>query len=272
MQVVQVFYGTYMAAEVAYYTYMYAKVDKSRYQIVSGHVKAALLSGRFTASLLGQLLYNFDIMDVRQLNYITLSAQAISFIFAILLPGVGTSLYFYYAGNTVIKSNNNAISETADVIVMTEINSNNDDDDNNKLAAKFSARRALNLMYTQFCESYKNIHAVTLPSIWWALAMCGFLQVQSYVQFLWKVIDEEERQLFNGGVEAILTLLGVLSALLAGSINMKLFKKHQMLILAVCALFEGVFILVSATTKAVIVAYLMYIAFGVLYSFMITLI
>lgn len=61
-----------MAAEIAYYTYMYAKVEKERYQKVTGHARASLLTGRFVASVIGQILVSFDLMDLRQLNFISL--------------------------------------------------------------------------------------------------------------------------------------------------------------------------------------------------------
>lgn len=267
LQIVQVLYGTYMAAEVAYYTYCYAKMDRDKYQVVSGHVKAALLSGRFIASVLGQLLYNFQVMDLRELNYITLAAQATSFIFAVLLPSVGTSLYFF----STTPQEPIQHSSSNDDISKISMDMNSIEHLANTQKPRFSGRKAMNLMYKHFNQSYSNVQSVTLPSIWWALGMCGFLQVQSYVQFLWIEINNNEENLYNGAVEAVLTLFGALSALLAGNINMAYFERFNFWILAFCAALEGVFIIISALTQQILVAYLMYIAFGVLYSFMITL-
>lgn len=75
LYLVQVCYGFFMAAEIAYYTYMYAKVEKEKYQKVTGHARASLLSGRFIASVLAQILVSFDLWDYRQLNYISLAGQ-----------------------------------------------------------------------------------------------------------------------------------------------------------------------------------------------------
>lgn len=66
-----------MAAEVAYYTYIYAKVSKDRYQLATGMTRAANLSGRFLASLMGQLLISFKLMNFRELNYITLGGKSV---------------------------------------------------------------------------------------------------------------------------------------------------------------------------------------------------
>lgn len=253
LQLVQVIFGTFMAAEVAYYTYMYARVDRTQYQQVTGYVRAATLSGRFSASLLGQLLYSFEAMDLRQLNYITLSAQATSFIFAVLLPGVGVSLYFYAPPGKPNAEENPHELQTLDE------------------KPKLSFHRAAGLMWRHFIGAYSN-SSVLQSSVWWSLVMCGFYQVQSYVQFLWKEIDPHSEDLYNGAVEATLTLVGALAAIIAGRVNLKYFERFQMWFLAFCAILEGGLVLVSAYTSYVGVAYVMYIIFGVLYNFMITLI
>lgn len=64
-----------MAAEVAYYTYMYAKVDKEDYQKVTGNARAAILAGRFIASVTAQILVSFDLMNLRDLNFLTLGGK-----------------------------------------------------------------------------------------------------------------------------------------------------------------------------------------------------
>lgn len=74
IQILEVFYGTYMATEVAYFTYIYAKVDRSHYQKVTSHTRASLLCGKFLAATSGQIIYTFDLMDYRQLNYLTLTS------------------------------------------------------------------------------------------------------------------------------------------------------------------------------------------------------
>lgn len=69
---VQICYGFFMAAEIAYYTYMYAKVEKDKYQRVTGLARASLLAGRFLASVLAQNLVTYLILDLRELNFISL--------------------------------------------------------------------------------------------------------------------------------------------------------------------------------------------------------
>lgn len=66
-----------MAAEVAYYTYIYAKVSKEHYQIVTSYTRTAILLGRFTSAAIAQTLVYFEIFDFKQLNYLSLSGKSI---------------------------------------------------------------------------------------------------------------------------------------------------------------------------------------------------
>lgn len=101
--------------------------------------------------------------------------------------------------------------------------------------------------------------------------MAGFLMVQIYVQLLWQEIDSDREYLLNAGVEAVLTLLGAIAAFLAGFLTSKTFQKFDLWILTFCSLLEGIFIVVSSQTSSIWVAYTMYVLFGVLYTFMITI-
>jgi solute carrier family 19 (thiamine transporter), member 2/3 len=180
------------------------------------------------------------------------AAQAVSLIVAISLPSVGISLYFY------------AIPEKSDG------SSDSNDSKESETRPKLSLTRAYNLLWKHFLESYSNPKIVQW-SFWWALAMAGFLMVQIYVQLLWQEIDQSDGVLLNAGVEAALTLFGAIAAFLAGFLTSKTFKKFDLWVLTLCSLLQGVFIIVSSQTTSIWVAYAMYILFGVLYSFMITI-
>lgn len=133
---------------------------------------------------------------------------------------------------------------------------------------KFSMQRAVKLLWKHLIDSYTNRNVVEW-SLWWSLAMGGYLLVLNYIQVLWLEIETEN--VYNGGVEAGLTLLGAISAYGAGSIDSKIFQKYNLWILTICSLAEGGFIITAALTESIILSYAMYIAFGVLYMFMITM-
>jgi len=76
-QVLEFFYGLFMSTEVAYYTYIYAKVDKKHYQKVTGHTRAAALFGRSMSGIVAQLTASFNLLNYHQLNFLTLSGKII---------------------------------------------------------------------------------------------------------------------------------------------------------------------------------------------------
>ena len=64
-QLMQVFYGVATSTEVAYYTYIYAKVEKSEFQKVTSYTRTSILMGRFLSGVTAQILTSLGIMDFR---------------------------------------------------------------------------------------------------------------------------------------------------------------------------------------------------------------
>lgn len=75
LMLAQLCYGSFMAAEVAYYTYIYAKVDRSKYQLVTSHTRSAILAGRFLGSVIAQSTVSYGWLNYRQLNYLSLGCK-----------------------------------------------------------------------------------------------------------------------------------------------------------------------------------------------------
>ncbi|XP_016987853.1 thiamine transporter 1 [Drosophila rhopaloa] len=244
LQVAQIFFGIFTAAEVAYYTYMYAKVDKEQYQIVTGHTRAAILSGKFLGGLLAQILVSTDSMSYRQLHYISLTTQVISLAVSLLLPGVPRSLYFYAASD---KSPSGG-EETAPT---------------------FSFSNACRLLWYHLVSSYSN-PVVLQWSLWWALATCGQIQVISYIQFLWKEVAPGHLSVYNGGVEAVATLLGAIGAILAGLLNSNKRRGSYMMGISICAAVLGALLIYASQTQEIWVAYINYVLFCAVFFFIIT--
>lgn len=163
-------YGTYIAAEVAYYTYIYAKVDKEHYLTVTSHTRAAILCGKFLSGTMGQTLLYTKTMDLRQLHIFTFVTQIAATAWSFLLPPVKTSLYF----NRDVGSSTNPQSLENGPITS------------NKISTKFTG--AFRIIWTQFKAAFTN-RKVQLWSLWYAFGMCGHLQVITYAQMLWISID-----------------------------------------------------------------------------------
>lgn len=139
-----------------------------------------------------------------------------------------------------------------------------------KQRGRFSARRAVRLLWTHFRESYANVEVVQW-SLWWALTMAGFMQVQTYVQFLWQAIDVTSEPLFNGAAEAALTLLGAVAAFGAGYLNVERFDRWSIWVLSLVSTAMGGILLWGTLTADVLSSYVAYVLFGMATHFMITL-
>ncbi|XP_066150582.1 thiamine transporter 2-like [Euwallacea fornicatus] len=237
--ILEVFYGSFMACEVAYYTYIYAKVDKRYYQQVTSHTRAAILGGRTISGILGQLLISLNVMDFRQLNYITLGALSVATFWSLFLPPVKKSIYFH--------------QETSLPLSKTK-----------------KTKQAFNTMIQHLKRGYSNAHTVKW-SIWWSLATCGFVQVQTYIQTLWSaIVGDQDYTQYNGAVEAVLTLTGFLGALIVGFLRVN-WSTWGEVVLTCCSLIQGTLMMVSAQTDYIVVSYVCYVVFGASFHFMITI-
>lgn len=75
IEIIQMLYGTFMACELAYYTYIYAKVERQKYQLVTGHTRSAILAGRFLGAIFAQFLVSFSLMSYKELIYISFGCK-----------------------------------------------------------------------------------------------------------------------------------------------------------------------------------------------------
>ncbi|CAG9769038.1 unnamed protein product [Ceutorhynchus assimilis] len=238
LQILEFFYGAFAACEVAYFTYIYAKVDKEYYQQVTSHTRAAILAGRSISGILGQILISFRWMDYRQLNYITFTAMIAATLWCLFLPPVTKSIYFHQ-------------------------------DSTGQLLLKDKTKAAFRLMWRHLRSAYSSVYIIKW-SLWWSLATCGFIQVQVYMQPLWvAIVNDPNQPVYNGAVESILTVLGFLGALAAGVLKVDWTTRGE-LALTCCSLLQGFMLLIASQAEQIIASYICYVAFGALYHLTIT--
>lgn len=72
IRIVEMVYGLFCTTEIAYFAYIYAKVDKEHFQAVSSHTRVALLVGKFASSVTAQIGVSFNLLDYQQLNCFTI--------------------------------------------------------------------------------------------------------------------------------------------------------------------------------------------------------
>lgn len=70
------FFGFLYSSEVAFTTYLYAKVDdKQYYQKITSLVKASILFGKFLSGLIAQIVVSTHLLDTIHLVYISIFSK-----------------------------------------------------------------------------------------------------------------------------------------------------------------------------------------------------
>ncbi|XP_069365887.1 thiamine transporter 2-like [Maniola hyperantus] len=251
LQVSQFLYGLYMATEVAYLTYIYAKVDPDKYPLVSSYTRIAALTGRFLSGVSSQLLTHFNVMNYRDLNYITLVAQILATFWAFWLPPVPYGIYFHRRSSPSPQLD---IAHMDKQIAPSSPNKKRKD----VTDAAILITRHARIAYTR--------PKVLVWSALYAVALALFVLAQTNMQILWKTVQGESDSTvaYNGAVEAILTLLGAFGAFIASYCT-------KALLPAPVAAVQGVAMFVGTYVPNVFASYVGYIVMGMLFHYTITL-
>lgn len=266
MQILEFFYGLFFSTEVAYYTYIYAKVDKKHYQEVTSHTRAASLFGRCMAGIVAQLTVSLDILNYHQLTYLTIGAITFATIWACFLPSVGQSIYFHrknennlYSGTVVLQQND--LNQVLHNPEQPEYSSPN-------ISLIRKVKEAYILLWKDFLQAYSNNHVIKW-SIWWAFSTCGYLQISSYIQLLWQTAVVPRDKIYNGAVDALYTIIGTITVFYIGKLpfNWSLIGDTMV---SFMSFVEGALLVVSSYSYSIWLLYAAYIVFGIIHHTMVT--
>ncbi|KAH8295106.1 hypothetical protein KR018_007213 [Drosophila ironensis] len=248
LQATEVLYGFYSATEVAYYSYIYAKVDKQFYPKVTSHTRAATFVGKLVAGLLAQLVIGLQWLNLKHLFYITILPQFLALLWAFGLPKVTKSLYFHSKDDT----------DSGEV------------KEDSKLSVTKKVSQALELIWWHFRSAYTN-PLVVQWSLWYAVNYAGYQQITTYMQVAWNSFEDKPTVVWNGAVDAALTLLSAVFALIAGYFHAgRLQPRTSLILMALLSVLEGCCVLLSCWTSNIYLSYLGFVLYGGLFAFAIT--
>ncbi|KAK5869513.1 hypothetical protein PBY51_024222 [Eleginops maclovinus] len=202
-------YSIAMAADVAYFSYIYSVVQPSHYQRVTSYVKAAILLGYSVGALLGQLLLSLGGVSLYCLAIVTLISVAISLITSFFLPMPKTSLFLKgtLSAQQESSGDDNQESESQDALVKI-------------LAAAKHVGRMFKRLTLDFQKCYSSV-AMLFFCIWASTMKCGFYQVAGYIQLLWVYVEPQNFTAFNGAVDGISTLSGAAATVAVGHMSLE---------------------------------------------------
>ncbi|VVC25747.1 Reduced folate carrier,Major facilitator superfamily domain [Cinara cedri] len=236
----QVFQALFRAAEIAFYTYMFANIkQKDQYQIATSRLRTSIMIGKCCCGILAQVLISWNFVSYIHLLYLSLLGMFLTTVWSLLMPSAKFSIYFYKEKEPIINYilvDNNQIVETK---ILYLINGNLDKTSKQKVFVRMNLFEVIQKLWVDFKVAYSD-PSVIKWSMWWSLSLCGYVLAAQYIQLLWKEINKNENNhLMNGAVESLATLLSAAVTYAIGMVNGD-WDKYGEIIMAIVAVELGV--------------------------------
>ncbi|KAM7365512.1 hypothetical protein PAMP_016432 [Pampus punctatissimus] len=265
MQFMEFFYGITMACRVAYSSYIFSLVTPLLYQRVAGYSRTSVLLGVFTSSVLGQLCKSVGEVSYYTLNAISLGFVSFGLLLSLCLPWPKRSLFF--------NRNEEQRELAASVATESELDKMNPKEGGSSSAAPpCSASRWRDSVFVQMLLEVRNVVKtpnLRLWSLWWVFNSTGYYLVLFYVHILWDKVypASENKKVYNGGVEAVSTLLSAATSFIAGFVKIRWNIWSELVIGIITAMQAGLLLLMG-NTHNIWVCYISYILFRSFYQFL----
>ncbi|XP_037362423.1 thiamine transporter 1 [Talpa occidentalis] len=283
IQFLEFFYGIATATEIAYYSYIYSVVDLSMYQKVTSYCRSATLVGFTVGSVLGQILVSVAGWSLFSLNVISLTCVSVAFAVAWFLPMPQKSLFFHHIPSTcqgmngIKVQNGGIVTETSASNhlpgwedIESKIPLNMEEPSLEEPEPKPDRLLVLKVLWNDFLMCYSS-RPLLCWSVWWALSTCGYFQVVNYTQGLWeKVMSSRHAAIYNGGVEAVSTLLGAVAVFAVGYIKISWSTWGEMTLFLFSLLIAAA-VYIMDTVGNIWVCYASYVVFRIIYMLLITI-
>ncbi|KAJ0062281.1 hypothetical protein NL108_002610, partial [Boleophthalmus pectinirostris] len=250
MQLMEFFYGITMACRVAYSSYIFSLVSPTLYQRVAGYSRTSVLLGVFTSSVLGQLCLSLGNITFYTLNAISLGFVSLGLLLAICLPWPKRSLFFN-------RSQEKAVKKELDKM-------------NPKKSSESKWKDSVLVQMLLELKHVLKMPNLRLWSLWWIFNSTGYYLVLFYVHILWNKVypATENKNVYNGGVEAASTLLSALTSFIAGYAKIR-WNIWSELVIAVITAVQAGLLLLMGTTNNIWVCYIAYVLFRAFYQFLV---
>ncbi|VBB31359.1 unnamed protein product [Acanthocheilonema viteae] len=270
MQIMQIIFGISSAAEIAYYSYLYAVVNQKYYKLITSYIRAAALVGKFFAFGLAQFLISFQYGSYLLLNQISFGSVCTVLGIAIVLPSIPSKL----SANKVIEIDEDTAKRSHITVDYESGLQNKEQNFEEKAALNASTLNvdqgiAAYFRAIWYCfKIFKRNKIVLKWSIWWALTSCGTFQVMNYVQTLWATMQTSS-DTYNGITECTNTFIGAFISFLVQYMNVNWSKRGEHVLLITSALI-AIFLVIMAQTEIVYITYVLYVVVITIYHLLIT--
>ncbi|KAL3101030.1 hypothetical protein niasHS_001490 [Heterodera schachtii] len=255
----QMAYGIASASEVAFFSYIYARVEKSQYRRLTSWTRAGTMAGRTGGYLFAQVFVLTHLGTLLSLNVVALALPCVVLLFCIALPRV----HWKAMVGRMLEAKSRVIHEDSSLSPMNVP----------KTYGAF-VRHRLRKFSSDFLAIYRVGH-IRKWSFWWAMTTCMSLQVALFSQTLWGEVQRRDdgtkaQNPLNGFAEAAYTFVATLAILAMNAWPLN-WDKWGELALVIISTLDAVLLLVYARTESIWTMYGCYIGYRSLYQVMITI-
>ncbi|XP_015216916.2 solute carrier family 19 member 3b [Lepisosteus oculatus] len=268
--------GIATATDVAYFSYIYCVIPSDRYQKVTSYLRTATLVGYTVGSTLGQLLVSVAGLPYFYLNAINLGSALMACLSSFLLPMPRAGGMFFNKetaappGEQCQDSRSHDREEDRPSTPPGDIKPPRK---KGQAAGKLRRKNlgcAVHLLWTSFIDCYSS-RKLIYWSLWWAFATCGYYQIFNYIQLMWNHIEPSgSSPVFNGGVEAVTTLVGAIAAFSVGFMKLDWDIWGELALGLFSAISSGA-VYATVLTDSIWVSYAGYVTFKASYMLLITI-
>ncbi|KAL4648507.1 Thiamine transporter 2-like [Arapaima gigas] len=270
MTFLQVNFAVVTSTEVAYFSYIYSVIPTRVYQRATGYLRSATLAGYTFGSSLGQVLVSAAGVNYFYINAVTLGIVSVAFAVSFCLPMPQRGMFF--RGETDVTTPQESHS-SAQASTEGTVDGTVEEEEKVTHGGWCSCKNisyAAHLLWRSFLQSYTSKKLVYW-SLWWALATMGYFQIFNYIQLLWNHIEPSGSSLvYNGGVEAITTLVGAAAAFTIGHIKVT-WEVWGELALGMFSAVGSVAVFLMSFTSSIWASYAGYVIFKASYMLLITI-
>ncbi|KAL7991980.1 hypothetical protein Chor_016236 [Crotalus horridus] len=258
MQFMEFFYGITMATRIAYSSYIFTLVTPSRYQRMASYSRSSVLMGVFTSSVVGQLCVTVGGTTFMTVNYISLGFMCFGLLLTLFLKRPKRSLFF--------NRNKSWCNGTS----PSELDKMNPGAGEPMWHKASSWKNLILFRMVKELRTIVQMPQLRLWSLWWIFNSAGYYLMLYYVHILWNEIypAKDNRKVYNGGVEAVSTLLGAITAFSAGFVKIRWAFWSKLVIGVVTAVQAGLLLLMN-TTANIWLCYVAYVLFRGSYQFLV---
>ncbi|XP_021466642.2 reduced folate transporter [Oncorhynchus mykiss] len=273
MQFMEFFYGITMAARVAYSSYIFSLVTPELYQRVASYSRSCVLMGVFASSVLGQVLISVGRLSFAMLSAVSLALVSFGLVLSCCLPWPKRSLFFNRAHHAAQRNLQEQAAAQSELARMKQGEAGLGSGDTPSLAPLSSGSSWRDSVFIQMLKELRNVPrrpSLRLWSLWWVFNSAGYYLVLLYVHVLWNKVYPaiENKHVYNGGVEAVSTLLGAITSFAAGFVKIRWNLWSELVIGIITALQAGLLLLMG-TTSNIWVCYVAYSLFKGFYQFLV---